>query len=122
MDILGITLSIIGFSIRAVAYIHLNGNFSWTVSKPKCLIDTGIYKHIRHPMYLGAIILYQGLVLWSTGNLFLSFIICSMVISFAMDRIQREDFLLFNSFGDKFLEYEENTPMLIPSLFFKKQR
>ena len=60
---IGITLFIIGIAIHSKAQIDFNKyskNKSGTIDKKVTLIDKGIYKNIRHPMYLGGSISFTG--------------------------------------------------------------
>ena len=60
---IGITLFIIGIVIHFKAQLDFNKyskNKSGTIDKKVILIDKGIYKHIRHPMYLGGSISFIG--------------------------------------------------------------
>lgn len=79
------------------------------------LITDGVYSHIRHPLYLGEIlrnigftlILFSlyGLVLVIVGSLFLPF------------RIEIEERLLLEKFGQEYEEYRKRTKRLIPYVY-----
>lgn len=116
MIYLSICMVIFGFLIRTLSYIELKNNFSWRVKYPDSLCTNGIYKFIRHPMYLGGIIGYFGLFLYASNNLILSIVFIAFVISFCLDRIDREDQLLYNKFDNEFEEYFNKTSALIPRL------
>lgn len=103
------TLIIIGFIIRHLA-IQKIGNSYWRV-KNNDIVTDGIYKYIRHPMYLGAILLTIGtffsLCDWKTA-LCLEYI----AIQFIMDRVDREEQIL--SCNQKYVEYALKTKRFIP--------
>lgn len=122
MKIFALILIIFGYLLRLYSMRTLGGNFHWRIINPKKLIVSGIYKYIRHPMYIGTIIMYVGMVFFSTENYLLTLTMLSIIITFVLDRIDREECLLSNIYGDQYIEYCNKTPMLIPSLFFKKQR
>ncbi|UCD45785.1 MAG: isoprenylcysteine carboxylmethyltransferase family protein [Candidatus Bathyarchaeota archaeon] len=79
------------------------------------LVTDGVYRHIRHPLYLGEMARNLGvaLVLSSAygsaivllGNLFLLF------------RIPIEEEMLVEEFGDEYEEYRKRTKKLIPYVF-----
>jgi protein-S-isoprenylcysteine O-methyltransferase Ste14 len=78
------------------------------------LVTTGIYSHVRHPQYLGLLLITLGInVLWVT----LSTLLLYPVLVFLYYRLARtEDKQMQTQFGDQFLEYKQNVPMFIPRL------
>lgn len=109
-----IILIILGLLIRSISFYNLQRDVIWKVECPRKLITTGIYSIVRHPMYTGGIILYFGLV-WLTSNFWSAFVISSLVISFALDRIDREEAILERYFPE-YKKYKKKTKMLIPFL------
>lgn len=77
------------------------------------LITTGIYKHIRHPMYaahlLWAIAQVMMLHNWIAGYSFLV-----TMLPFYYYRKQKEDHMLMEEFGEEFRLYKMNTGALLP--------
>lgn len=61
--IIGSILTIIGLIIRVTAIVTLKQQFTYTVTKIDNheLIETGLYKSIRHPGYLGQLIIFLGI-------------------------------------------------------------
>jgi protein-S-isoprenylcysteine O-methyltransferase Ste14 len=78
------------------------------------LVKTGIYNHVRHPQYLGFLMITLGMnVLWVT----LSTLILWPVLVFLYYRLAKEeDKQIEEKFGKEFLEYKKNVPMFIPKL------
>lgn len=77
----------------------------------------GILKTVRHPLYSGSILLIFGYFLFDPK---LSSLISSiMLILYIIIGIQFEERKLIKTFGNKYLEYKQKTPMLIPR-FWKK--
>jgi len=73
---------------------------------------------VRHPIYLSAILLYLGLIL-------LTFSIAStgvwlIIISFYIFISRYEEKMLTIEFGDQYLEYKKEVPMLFPNPFRKQ--
>lgn len=77
----------------------------------------GILKTVRHPLYSGSILLIFGYFLFDPK---LSTLISSiMLILYIIIGIQFEERKLIKTFGNKYIEYKQKTPMLIPR-FWKK--
>ena len=81
------------------------------------LVDTGVYSSVRHPMYLGILLLYLGL---STSTLsIISF--CLWLGIFAMyDRMAAyEEQDLIRIFNGEYIDYKRRVPRWFPRIFFK---
>ena len=61
--VIGSILVIIGLIIRVTSILALKNQFTYTVTKidNHKLIETGLYKNIRHPGYLGQLIIFLGI-------------------------------------------------------------
>jgi len=87
--------------------------------KPE-LKKEGILAHIRHPLYLGLILMFSGyfffsptltnLVAWACTMLYLPFGIAS------------EEKKLVREFGEAYTNYQKEVPMLIPKKKFLKRK
>jgi phosphoribosyl 1,2-cyclic phosphodiesterase len=95
--------SIILFTI---ARIQLGGSFQVSAEANK-LVKTGIYKKVRHPIYLFGIIFLSGII-FMTHTLFL-LIIVVIVIIFQIKRIKQEEKMLAEKFGNEFSAYKKQT-------------
>lgn len=76
----------------------------------------GVYQNIRHPMYTSVLLLCiaQALLLqnWIAGlSGFIGFSIAYTV------RVDQEEQMLLNSFGDEYEVYRQRTKRLLPYLF-----
>lgn len=60
---IGMALVVIGFVIRTHSILTLNQYFTYSVAKVENhkIIETGLYKFIRHPGYLGQLIIFFGI-------------------------------------------------------------
>jgi len=78
------------------------------------LVTTGIYSRLRHPQYLGFLLITLGMnILWVT----LSTLLLWPVLAFLYFRLAKEeDKQMEAKFGEKFLEYKRNVPTFIPKL------
>ena len=85
--------------------------------KPE-VIEKGVFKIVRHPIYLGSILLYLGLILLTCS--IASAILWIIIIIFYFYISKYEEKLLLKEFGKEYENYMERVPMLIP-LKFKKE-
>ena len=76
------------------------------------LVTDGIYRHLRHPQYLGLILVVLGFnIQWPTfPTLLMAPILLIMYVRLA----RREDDELATFFGEAFLDYAAHTPGFIP--------
>lgn len=75
------------------------------------LVTMGIYSYIRHPIYLGIAMFCIGLEMVYGSWYFISFF--ALFIP-AFIRARKEDELMQNNFGKKYLDYKKRTKLLIP--------
>ncbi len=114
---LGLILVICGFILTQVAEKYLGRQFSVevTVKEDHRLIQSGPYKYIRHPRYLGILGLFVGfsLVFRSGPGICITVLLASVLIW----RIFAEERLLREEFGDEWDKYRTKSWRLIPYLF-----
>lgn len=117
MILVPIFLILIGISVRLFALKELkegiNASF-WRIVTPKKIVKTGLYKHIRHPMYLGSFFSYFGIALLLTQHLGISIMFLLILINFLFTRIDQEEQFLITKFGKEYIEYMEETKMILP--------
>lgn len=82
------------------------------VRQEPSVIREGVFSMVRHPIYLGAILVYLGL-------LFFSFSIAAafvwvVIIGFYYFLCRHEEKLLTAKFGDEYTTYMRQVPMLLP--------
>ena len=111
--ITSIVFIVFGLIIRVYAIVSLGRDATWRILAPKRVVDSGIYKFIRHPMYLGSLLSYTGLALLMT-NIGTAFVFFMLLVNFTFDRIDREEQLLARVWGDDYINYMKRTKMLIP--------
>ena len=74
-------------------------------NKTSILVDSGIYKYTRNPMYLGLLLILFSLFLYLKN--FLSFLVLPLfVIYITKNQILPEEKVLENLFGDQYKKYK----------------
>lgn len=113
----GLALCAIGASVRLFAMRRLGRHFSAyvTLQPGHHLEQSGIYRAIRHPLYLSLLLLPLGTALVFASWLALPIFILSVI--FVADRIRQEEQLLARQFGAAFFAYRQRTRMLLPGIF-----
>jgi protein-S-isoprenylcysteine O-methyltransferase Ste14 len=84
------------------------------VEAPPHIITSGAFKLVRHPLYLGCILFYAGLVL-STLSL-LSMIALGGIFIFYNYIASYEEEFLEEQFHEEYSTYREKTPKWIPRI------
>jgi protein-S-isoprenylcysteine O-methyltransferase Ste14 len=115
---IGMVLVVIGFIIRIHSILTLNQYFTYSVAKVENhkLIETGLYKFIRHPGYLGQLIIFVG-ISTSISN-WLSILLMMIPISLVyLHRINVEESFMLEQLGEDYLNYQERTKRLIPLIY-----
>lgn len=80
----------------------------------------GLLQYVRHPLYSGSILLFIGFFLYIPT--LINMISSSLAIVYFLIGIQFEEKKLIRLFGERYLEYKKNTPMLVPRLFNMKNK
>jgi protein-S-isoprenylcysteine O-methyltransferase Ste14 len=75
------------------------------------LVTVGIFAHVRHPMYLGYMLLYLGFIVGTMS--LLSVIPWLLIIHLYDEMAGYEECELEKRFGEKYLEYKRRVPKWI---------
>jgi protein-S-isoprenylcysteine O-methyltransferase Ste14 len=116
--IVGLVLMIIGFAIAFTALFTLKRFYASTLVArvDHQLITHGIYRFVRHPAYLGVLLVcVVALPVYSSSAW--GFLVLSLLIPIFLGRIRMEERLLIEHFGDEYREYEASTRKLIPFVY-----
>ena len=116
-SILGLLFIIFTLPIVFPAAVTLRRFYSSTlvIRKDHKLIQHGIYKYVRHPIYFGTILVFLGIPLILTSLYGLATM--ALVIPLFLNRIRMEEKLLIEEFGAEYERYRETSKKLIPFLF-----
>lgn len=114
----GLLLILAGMVIRFIAVRSLGRFFTVnvTIREDHKIIQTGLYKLIRHPAYSGSLISFFGLGI-ALNNWISVFVITIPITIAFMNRIKIEEALLTDQFGEAYTEYMKRTYCLIPLIY-----
>lgn len=82
------------------------------------LVNSGIYRVIRHPQYLGLLLVTLGqFLVWPTIP---TAILWPILAALYYRQARKEEAVLSEKFGAAFREYASKTPMLLPRIKFRR--
>lgn len=120
----GLCLLVVGGYLRFKARLQLKerAGFSSLGSTARLqiveghrLVTDGLYKHVRHPLYLAETLRNFGFVLIFSSIYGVLFIAVGTI--FLLFRIRTEERMLVEAFGEDYREYQRNTKKLIPYIY-----
>ncbi len=94
-----------------VANTGLKIVFGTPHTEPK-VIDYGVFKWVRHPIYMSAIGLYLGLLLIKISIAASIVWVFAIILYYGLSRFEEK--LLLERFGDDYALYMTSVPMLLP--------
>jgi protein-S-isoprenylcysteine O-methyltransferase Ste14 len=107
-----------GLLVRWISILQLGKSFTVDVSISESaeLKTDGIYEWIRHPSYLGILMIVTGFS--AAMSSIYSFLVLVIPVTIAIIyRIKTEEQLLICEFGDKYIKYISTTKKLIPGIY-----
>jgi protein-S-isoprenylcysteine O-methyltransferase Ste14 len=113
----GLAFYIIGCVLRLAPVFVLGRRFSGLVAIQEGheLVTGGLYRRIRHPSYLGLLLMLFGwaLVFRSAIGVLLSLLLLPPLIA----RMNSEEALLASEFGERYADYRRRTWRLLPFVY-----
>jgi steroid 5-alpha reductase family enzyme len=122
LSVIGFIIWIIGFFIETIADFQ-KYTFKNSKSNKDKWISTGLFKHIRHPNYLGELLIWYGVYLYTFSSLTLTFQLIGLIspifitiLLVFISGIPLLDKSSFEKWGKKesYLNYRKNTGALVP--------
>jgi len=115
---IGAVLAISGLIIRISSILTLKRQFTYTVTRIENheLIEKGLYKLIRHPGYLGQLIIFLGISTALSNWLSVLSMMASVLIGY-LYRIKTEEKFMIEEMGNKYIDYQKRTKRLIPKIY-----
>jgi protein-S-isoprenylcysteine O-methyltransferase Ste14 len=115
---IGMALVVIGLMIRVHSILTLKKFFTYSVAKVENhqIVETGLYKIIRHPGYLGQLIIFVG-ISTSISN-WVSILVMMIPITLGyLYRITVEEKFMIEQLGEDYVNYQKLTKRLIPMVY-----
>jgi protein-S-isoprenylcysteine O-methyltransferase len=118
MQIAGLLLVIAGVGLLSWARRSLSGQFTGhvQVQAQHRLVQDGAYRLVRHPGYLGYLLLVFGVALGYSSLLSLAAGL-ALLLPGLVYRMDVEEKLLTETFGDAYRSYASHTKRLIPGVW-----
>lgn len=116
--LLGSLVFVAGTSLRWYAIYYLGRFFTVNVAiaADHQLIRTGPYRWVRHPSYTGCLMMVLGFAL-ALGNALSVLVIMVPTAAVLLHRMNIEEDVLKQAFGEQYLAYTRQTRRLIPGLY-----
>ena len=115
---IGITLYVIGLSLRYISIIHLGRFFTRhvAVSDTHELISSGPYKILRHPLYLGLFLLSTSVPLFFSNILLtpLAYVLMGYILN---HRMVLEEHILETNLGQTYSTWKRSRYKFIPFIY-----
>jgi protein-S-isoprenylcysteine O-methyltransferase Ste14 len=113
----GLAAYVAGELVRLSALHTLGRHYSAyiTVQREHRLVQTGLYRTIRHPFYLGQVLAHPGIALVFRSPLAL--IMAAASVPFVALRIRREEQFLLANLGPEYAEYQARSWRLLPHVY-----
>ena len=103
---IGLIITIPAFILWIVSRIQL-GNAFTLAPKAKFLVQSGIYRKLRHPVYYFSIVAITGITIFTWSILMLIPLILLVIVE--VIRIKQEEKVLLQRFGDEYVQYKNST-------------
>ena len=115
---IGVVLIVIGLIIRILSILTLKQHFTYSVAtiENHKLIETGLYKTIRHPGYLGQLLIFIGISTSLSNWLSIVLMIIPIAVGY-MYRMRIEERFMTEQMGEEYLNYKNRTKRLIPMIY-----
>ena len=117
--ILGLVCIVLGESIRFWAVSYAGGITRTTTVGAAMLCTAGPFAHTRNPLYIGNMLMYNGIVLIAGASDIFAILMLTwlfFIIQYFLI-INLEEQTLTRIFGATYLDYTKNVPRIFPRLF-----
>jgi protein-S-isoprenylcysteine O-methyltransferase Ste14 len=111
-------LMIAGLAVRWTAILTLGKAFSSNVAiqESQTIQRSGLYRIVRHPSYLGLLIIFFAIGVHSRNWLGLAVVMVPTTAAL-LYRIHVEEIALRDAFGAEYADYSKSTKRLIPGIY-----
>lgn len=114
----GVATTLAGLAIRVLSMLSLKQYFTYSVAQTEHhpLIEAGLYRIIRHPGYLGQLMVFAGISIALSNWLAVLLMMAPIVIGYGY-RIRVEENFMIEHMGASYLSYRNRTRRLIPLIY-----
>ncbi len=114
----GLCIYAAGLALRWTSVIYLGRLFTYDVAiaADHRVIDSGPYRHVRHPAYTGSLLTFVGLGICGANALALLVLVVPIALAF-LRRIGIEEAALESALGSRYRDYARRTWRLIPFVY-----
>jgi protein-S-isoprenylcysteine O-methyltransferase Ste14 len=114
----GAVLAVVGVALRIAAFRSLGSSYSRTlrINEGQQLVMRGVYRRIRHPGYLSALLIWGGAVV-ASGSAIATIAVIAALMPAYCHRICAEEKMLTASFGGRYQEYRKVSWRLLPYIY-----
>jgi protein-S-isoprenylcysteine O-methyltransferase Ste14 len=102
-----LAVGITGLLLWMLSMIHLGKSLA-VLPGADTLVAHGVYRYIRHPIYVGITLTLLGL-LFACGSVFGMVYLVAVVIPLNLFRARQEEQALAEKFGEHYLQYRNKT-------------
>lgn len=115
---IGVILALAGLTLRVRSMLTLGQYFTYSVAQTENqkLVETGLYKIIRHPGYLGQLMIFAGISI-SLSNWLAVLLMMIPVATGYVYRIKVEEDFMIEQLGERYLDYQKRTKRMIPMVY-----
>lgn len=113
-QMVGSFMILCGIGLRAHGKIILGRHFSHSLRllTDHELVKAGAFKYIRHPAYLGTLLIVTGFAFYT--SVYAALIVFSVALLLILKRIHGEEKMLVNYFGAAYTQYQFDSYKVIP--------
>jgi len=115
---IGLAIILLGVVLRLLVIRSMGVLFTVdvTIRKEHKLKTDGFFKIVRHPSYFASLLSFIGFGIFLNNWLSLAVVFIMIFMAFSR-RIQIEENVLIDRFGDAYLEYKKRTKRIIPFIY-----
>lgn len=114
----GVVTVLAGLAIRVRSILTLKQHFSYFVARTEnhMLIETGLYRFIRHPGYLGQVMIFAGIAISLSNWMAVLSMMIPVAVGYSYRMKVEEDFML-EHLGESYRSYRNRTKRMIPLIY-----
>jgi protein-S-isoprenylcysteine O-methyltransferase Ste14 len=118
LRLIGLLILAAGLFIRWTAILNLGSAFSANVAirDSQRVRTTGLYRFVRHPSYLGLVLIFLAVGIYSRNWISLAIALVPPTTAL-LYRIRVEEATLREAFGDEYIAYSRTTKRLVPGIY-----